>query len=298
MGWLNPIMIALSEGIIVLGPLLAVLVYLCIDKKYGRRMLFSMCIGDFIMNNMKITACVYRPWIRDSRLHIAREISSTATGYSFPSGHTSAATTIYGSVALWQKKKKWLAAIAVVLLLITAFSRNWLGAHTIWDVLVAIVVGLVAIIICEYVGRWIEKDKKRDKWVLITVIGLCIISAIYVSVKSYPLDYLEDGTLLVDPWKMANDTWAALGLVVGWVVAWYVEKKFIDFDVNGSIGQKILRGIAAAVVFLVGYMFVFEKVAIIVGGPCGAFLKRFLTTITVLIIIPLCIRFIQDRRKK
>ena len=31
MGWLNPIMIALSEGIIVLGPLLAVLVYLCIE---------------------------------------------------------------------------------------------------------------------------------------------------------------------------------------------------------------------------------------------------------------------------
>lgn len=44
-----------------------------------------------------------------------------ATGYSFPSGHTLAATMHYGNTAVWQwNKRRWLSITCAVLILLTA----------------------------------------------------------------------------------------------------------------------------------------------------------------------------------
>lgn len=59
---------------------------------------------------VKLSVCAYRPWIRDSRIVPAGDSKVAATGYSFPSGHTMCATAMYGTTAVWQRKKrKWLA---------------------------------------------------------------------------------------------------------------------------------------------------------------------------------------------
>ncbi len=47
-----------------------------------------------------VSVCAYRPWIRDVRVLPAGDAIKTATGYSFPSGHTTTATPIYGGLAL------------------------------------------------------------------------------------------------------------------------------------------------------------------------------------------------------
>jgi membrane-associated phospholipid phosphatase len=70
-------------------------------------------------------------------------------GYSFPSGHTMTATLLYGLLAVlsvlalkgWQRQTKAvLAAFAMVLLV--GFSRVYLGAHYLSDVLGAIAAGI------------------------------------------------------------------------------------------------------------------------------------------------------------
>ena len=77
------------------------------------------------------------------------------TGYSFPSGHTMAATVLYGVVAVFLvARTKHLAARAIVILsaaaliAIVGFSRIYLGAHYLSDVLGAIAEGLAWLSLC------------------------------------------------------------------------------------------------------------------------------------------------------
>jgi membrane-associated phospholipid phosphatase len=70
------------------------------------------------------------------------------TSYSFPSGHTMIATVFYGALAAFviANSKNWplrlLAVVtAVVLILLVAFSRIYLGAHYLSDVLGAMAEG-------------------------------------------------------------------------------------------------------------------------------------------------------------
>ena len=74
---------------------------------------------------------------------------STFQGYSFPSGHTMTATMLYGLLAVlavqalkgwWRRTSAVLAAVAIVLLV--GFSRIYLGAHYLSDVLGGIAAGI------------------------------------------------------------------------------------------------------------------------------------------------------------
>jgi membrane-associated phospholipid phosphatase len=77
------------------------------------------------------------------------------TGYSFPSGHTMTATVVYGAIAvlLFTKNKNralraGLIASAAVLIGLVGFSRIYLGAHYLSDVLGAIAEGLAWLSLC------------------------------------------------------------------------------------------------------------------------------------------------------
>ena len=79
----------------------------------------------------------------------------TLTSYGFPSGHTMMATCLYGALgafAVW-KLRPWpwrvLAVLAAsFLILLVGFSRIYLGAHYLSDVLGAITEGLVWVAFC------------------------------------------------------------------------------------------------------------------------------------------------------
>lgn len=82
----------------------------------------------------------------------------TLTGYSFPSGHTMMATTLYGVLAVYlcttnanrQQRKQRLAILIAAALLIglVGFSRMYLGAHYLSDVLAAMAEGLAWLSLC------------------------------------------------------------------------------------------------------------------------------------------------------
>ena len=76
-------------------------------------------------------------------------------GYSFPSGHTMAATLLYGVLAVFAvialKSWRWrvLTVIsAIVMVLLVGFSRMYLGAHYLSDVLGATAAGLAWMVLC------------------------------------------------------------------------------------------------------------------------------------------------------
>ncbi len=79
----------------------------------------------------------------------------TLTSYSFPSGHTMMATVLYGVVAtyLFTKTPDWRWRILIILsasllIALVAFSRIYLGAHYLSDVLGAMAEGFAWLALC------------------------------------------------------------------------------------------------------------------------------------------------------
>jgi undecaprenyl-diphosphatase len=87
------------------------------------------------------------------------------TGYSFPSGHTMAATVLYGVLAAYffartpdRRSRVLIVLAAGFLIALVGFSRMYLGAHYLSDVLAAMAEGLAWISIClttaDLLRRW------------------------------------------------------------------------------------------------------------------------------------------------
>ena len=77
------------------------------------------------------------------------------TSYSFPSGHTMMATVLYGVLAVYivarTKQTRWRVLVilsACLMITLVGFSRIYLGAHYLSDVLAAMAEGLAWLSLC------------------------------------------------------------------------------------------------------------------------------------------------------
>jgi len=82
------------------------------------------------------------------------------SGYSFASGHTIAATLLYGQLLLFLlpllKTRHWRVLCifsAVSLVFVVGFSRIALGAHFLTDVLAAMFFGIIWLMLCTVLGK-------------------------------------------------------------------------------------------------------------------------------------------------
>jgi undecaprenyl-diphosphatase len=117
-------------------------------QPYWLAAIWITVFGGMLLNRF-LKLVFYRP-----RPHFDDPILSL-TGYSFPSGHTMAATVLYGILAVLlvtkvkRKRSKVLIALAASLLIaLVGFSRMYLGAHYLSDVLGAIAEGLAWMSLC------------------------------------------------------------------------------------------------------------------------------------------------------
>jgi len=95
------------------------------------------------------------------------------SGYSFASGHTIAATLLYGQLLLFVlpalKARHWrLLCIfsAASLVLLVGFSRIALGAHFLTDVLAAIIFGVTWLMVCMIAGKPMRRRTARSQSVI------------------------------------------------------------------------------------------------------------------------------------
>ncbi len=152
--------------------LLAV-VYWCVHKELGVYLMMGWGGNRLVNGALKITVCAYRPWIRDPRVVPYGDSMTTATGYSFPSGHATNAGAVFGGGAVRRDCPGALRAALLAVVMLVAFSRIFLGVHTPQDVLVGAGISLLVMWLTVRLMRWIEahpdkraytkKSIRRDK---------------------------------------------------------------------------------------------------------------------------------------
>ncbi len=266
---------SISKIAVDVMPFLPFIIFWCVDKKWGYRFLMTLGIGEVVNGIIKLTVCAYRPWIRSDLIEPAGDSKVAATGYSFPSGHTMSGTCTYGTTFAWQRKKRtWLAVVCAVLIALTGFSRNFLGVHTPQDVLVGFVVAVIVIYIVGIVQKKIDgDDKKLD---ILSIVGVLAIigTLIYITQKSYPMDYV-DGVLLVNPSKMMNDTFKACGAFIGLLAGSYVERHYIKYEIPfGSKNLPILAFVGFMITFSWKEFLAPATIVAALGGHWGNFIAR------------------------
>lgn len=282
---------ALSKFAVDILAFLPFIVFWSASKKWGYRFLFTHFLSDLLNGIVKLTVCAYRPWIRSELIEPAGDSKTAATGYSFPSGHTVLATADYGTIIAAQKnKRKWLAILCGVLIFLTGFSRNFLGVHTPQDVLVGFIEALLMIWLVGLVQKKIAgKEKLQD---ILTLAGLFAVAAVilYVTKKSYPMDYV-DGKLLVDPQKMMNDVFKACGAVTGLLIGSYLDRHYIHYEIpKGSVNLPVLTWVGFALMLSWKTLFSASMIVTPLGGHWGNFTARFIMALFGIAVWPLVIR--------
>lgn len=194
----------LGEVSVVL--ILMAVIYWSVSKEFGVYLLMGWSGSRIVNGFLKVTACVYRPWIRDPRILPYGDSMTTATGYSFPSGHSMNASSFYGGGAVRKELPGAHRFILVIIFTLVAFSRIYLGVHAPQDILAGTAAGLFVIWLTYRLTLWLKRHPEKDIVVFFAGIGIASAVAIYASVKSYPADYDQAGKLLVDGAKMAVDT--------------------------------------------------------------------------------------------
>ncbi|MBQ3455882.1 MAG: phosphatase PAP2 family protein [Synergistaceae bacterium] len=244
--------------------LIPAFIYWCLNKRSGLFILFSYKLSQTINSLVKLTACIYRPWVRDPRIIPAGDSIKTAGGYSFPSGHTMTFTPIYGGLIAFTKNKL-VRFVCVALIIVTAFSRNYLGVHTPQDVIVGILLGVLSVYIGHKVFAYLDKHPENDAKVMIIFALMGILTMVYITYKPYPMDYNADGKLIVDPVKMQIDSWGDAGAFAPFILAWYVESRFVKFEPTGFN----VKGVILCIVGMIPLHYIIWNLGGVMQGILG-----------------------------
>lgn len=107
--------------------------------------------------------------------------------FSFPSGHTTTSTIVYGFLAFLLSRGKTdnvkiaLILLAAIIVTLIAFSRIYLGVHWFSDILGSIFLGLawMALLSTSYIYHMPLKQSQSLPFLLVVVASLCITGGFY-----------------------------------------------------------------------------------------------------------------------
>lgn len=214
----------------------ALLLFWCVDKWEGYYVLTVGFLGTMINQMLKIVCRIPRPWwVADSSFSPVKEAIEEATGYSFPSGHTQAVTGTFGAAANWHRKTA-LTVTAVILILLTAFSRCYLGVHYPTDVLFSLGLGAVLIFAGRPLIQWIKEKPYGLELLLGSMTVLALLYVCFVELYPFPAD-----TDQANLHSAVKNAWTMLGCSAGMLLGGWLEKKYICFTTNAVWWVQVIK---------------------------------------------------------
>ena len=216
--------------------------YWAIDKKLGT----YLCVASFatltVNGAVKDVAQIERPIFHEAIRYVEIENFFVDTvglkgSYSFPSGHSQGiATLAFGIGCYFNKKKIWISAVTLTLLVM--LSRMYLGVHWPLDVLVGGLLGAIIAVACYKVFTKLNEPNKIKFYIIAALVSLVVLL-----------------------FAKSDDTYKAVGALVGFALGALFENKLVNFDPKqGTVLKKVLRcviGLIAVLVIRIGLKEVF-----------------------------------------
>lgn len=212
---------------------LALIVFWCVDKRRGYFVMAVGFMGTMVNQILKLVCAVPRPWVLDPEFTILEQAREAASGYSFPSGHTSTAVGTFGAIAATEKRR-WVAALCISLAVLVGFSRMYVGVHTPYDVLVGAACAVLLIIIFKPI---VMGTNEKAMYILMGVLMLTGLGyLLYVELFPFPAD--------IDAHNLSsatNNAYTMLGCLIGMIVVYFGEKKWVNFSTQAVWWAQILK---------------------------------------------------------
>ena len=275
----SPVLDFLFQKITTLGQEIFVMavicwLYWCVEKKLAYILGFSYFTSGLLVQALKISFRVPRPWDLDPSFKAVESAIPAATGYSFPSGHTQSITALMGTLALGARKK-WQAVLCVLIIFLVGFSRMYLGVHTPLDVSVGFLLSVISVLFC-----WYLFNKKQFIWdrplTLSVILGIASILVCVYSLILYSSDMIDI--------SYSRDCLKAAGAGCAFAIGFYVENTRIRFETAGELKTRILRFLIGAVVAVL----LLKGLKPLIGTSLAAsFIRYFLAVLWVLMVYPL-----------
>lgn len=262
------------------------LIYWCFDKRRGSHVLFSFALGTFVNGLIKVTVCALRPWMRDKRIIPYEDAIESATGYSFPSGHTQSSASILGALGwTYRHEKRWALPLCCILVLLVALSRNMLGVHTPQDVIVGMIVGAIFVIAADALLDWADEKDGRDALLAIASVIITIAACAYVTLKPYPYDTSQHISV-ENLSEMRLDCYQSSALLMGAFCSWWAERAWLRFEVGCDLRRGILRIVIGIVITVIFRYVLTLPLNWLDLEEAYAFAKGLLTTVAAVYIAP------------
>ena len=268
-------------------------IYWSIDKELGTYLLMGWSGNRLVNGMLKVSVCAYRPWIKDARIIPYGSSLTTATGYSFPSGHVMNASTVFGGGIFRKDLSAALRITLGIVIALVAFSRMFFGVHTLQDVLVGAGAGLLVMWLTLKLMLWVSLHPGKDWSVACIGVVLAVAVALYAAFKSYPVDYDAEGKLIVDGAKMANDTFKGVGWCMAFLAGWILERRHVGFSTDVPLAARISRTVIGLLLFYAVSLLLVPMVKNGIGGPAGALVSCFLQMFFVSFIVPWGIKHLE-----
>ena len=258
----------LFESITLLGEetliiLLVVALWFAVDKKLAQQVFFVTATSLSVNGIIKNFAQVPRPFTKG----ISCVRVDTATGYSFPSGHTQGFAT-WSSFFAIKVKKIWLSVLVGVLITLVAVSRLYLGAHYPSDVIVAVVLGVSLSALGNYLFVKVKDTKKLyfGTFLIMTpfiVYFLCVADSLFA------------------------DLFKTFGMIGGMVVVSFLDEKTEPLSYEVAWWKKVIR-IVLGLVIAVALKEVIKRMNVFEVMPISLFIDAIRYFVVVMAVGGLC----------
>ena len=203
------------------------------NKEFGKYVGINVLMGTVWNPLIKNLALRLRPYFVESyNVKLLRLIDNeadamdiAAQGYSFPSGHSTNAVTVYGSLAAHEKKHRLLWALAIVLPLLVGFSRVFVGAHFPTDVICGWLLGALIVAVVP----WLRRNLHRRRWLFYAILlGTALPGFFYCT---------------------SNDYFSSFGMLFGFILAEPFEERFVKFKNTTNLLRCVLRTLGGAALY-------------------------------------------------
>ena len=226
----NPVLDAIMQFFTELGGeavflVLALMIFWCVSKEEGYYLLFVGFLGTIFNQFLKLVFRIPRPWVKDPKFTIVESARADATGYSFPSGHTQNVVGTLGGIARWQKQK-WLRIACIATLLLTSFSRMYLGVHTPLDVGVSFVIAAVLVFGLYPIVRRCAAEPKKMYLLLAVMTAIAAAFMLYANLTEFRVADEQ----LVNIVEGRKNSFSLLGALLGFCLGYTLERKYVKFD--------------------------------------------------------------------